>query len=84
MTGYASQGNTRPYNVVNLNDNHSHQSYYTALSSSATAAGMLITQSLHSQKSQAVTCLRQEFRELELLDEITDLRYNGKLHRSLT
>ncbi|KAF8220757.1 hypothetical protein L208DRAFT_1019821, partial [Tricholoma matsutake] len=27
--------------------------------------------------------LRQEFRELELLDEITDLRYNGKLHRSV-
>ncbi|KAF8231362.1 hypothetical protein L208DRAFT_1016080, partial [Tricholoma matsutake] len=27
--------------------------------------------------------VRQEFRELELLDEITDLRYNGKLHRSV-
>ncbi|KAF8884576.1 hypothetical protein CPB84DRAFT_1626752, partial [Gymnopilus junonius] len=28
--------------------------------------------------------LRQEFRELELLDEITKLRYNGKLHFSVT
>ncbi|KAF8240316.1 hypothetical protein L208DRAFT_1233547 [Tricholoma matsutake] len=50
MTDYASQGKTRPYNVVNLNDNHSHQSYHTALSHSATAAGALITQSFHPQK----------------------------------
>ncbi|KAF8223263.1 hypothetical protein L208DRAFT_1020364, partial [Tricholoma matsutake] len=50
MTDYASQGKTRPYNVVNLNDNCSHQSYYTALSCSATAAGTLITQSFHPQK----------------------------------
>jgi len=85
MTDYASQGKTRPYNVVNLNDNHSHQSYYTALSHSATAAGTLITQSFHPQKitGGASGALRQEFRELELLDEITDLRYNGKLHKSV-
>ena len=28
--------------------------------------------------------LRQEFRELELLDEITRLHYLGKLHKSVT
>ncbi|KAF8220083.1 hypothetical protein L208DRAFT_1335796 [Tricholoma matsutake] len=85
MTDYASQGKTRPYNVVNLNDNRSHQSYYTALSRSATAAGTLITQSFHPQKitGGASGALRQEFRELELLDEITDLRYNGKLHKGV-
>ncbi|KAF8218788.1 hypothetical protein L208DRAFT_1347285 [Tricholoma matsutake] len=82
MTDYASQGKTRPYNI---NDNHSHLSYYTTLSRSATAAGTLITQTFHPQKIKggASGALRQEFRELELLDEITDLRYNGKLHRSV-
>jgi hypothetical protein len=46
------------------------------LSRSATAAGTLITQSFHPQKitGGASGALRQEFRELELLDEITDLR----------
>jgi hypothetical protein len=85
MTDYASQGKTRPYNVVNLNDNCSHQSYSAALSHSATAAGTLITQIFHPQKitGGASGALRQEFRELELLDEITDLRYNGKFHRSV-
>jgi hypothetical protein len=85
MTDYSSQGKTRPYNVVNLNDNQSHQSYYTALSRSATATGTLITQGFHHAKitGGASGALRQEFRELELLDEITNLRYNGKLHNSV-
>ncbi|KAF8218835.1 hypothetical protein L208DRAFT_1346723, partial [Tricholoma matsutake] len=85
MTDYSSQGKTRPYNVVNLNENHSHQSYYTALSRGPTAAGTLITQPFHPQKitGGASGALRQEFRELELLDEITDLLYNGKLHKTV-
>ena len=32
MTDYSSQGKTRPYNVVDLNNCRSHHSYYTALS----------------------------------------------------
>jgi hypothetical protein len=85
MTDYSSQGKTRPYNVVNLNDNCSHQSYYTVLSRSATAAGTLITQSFYTEKITGGVsgALRQEFRELELLDEITGLRYKGKLSASV-
>ena len=73
MTDYSSQGKTRPYNVVNLNDDHSHQSYYTALSRSATAAGTLITQSFHTEKitGGASGALRQEFRELDLMKLLT-------------
>ncbi|KAF8229954.1 hypothetical protein L208DRAFT_1284200 [Tricholoma matsutake] len=85
MTDYLSQGKTRPYNVVNLNENCSHQSYYTALSRGTSATGTLITQPFHPQKTTggASGALRQEFRELELFDEITDLLYNGKLHKSV-
>ena len=81
MTDYTSQGKTRPKNPVDLNNCRSHQSYYTCLSRSATANGTVIVQSF---SPQLITCgasgyLRQEFRELELLDEISKLRYEGKL-----
>jgi hypothetical protein len=51
------------------------------LSRSATASGTIIVQSF---SPRIITCgasgyLRQEFCELELLDEITKLRYEGKL-----
>ena len=81
MTDYTSQGKTRPKNSVDLSNCRSHQSYYTCLSRSATASGTVIVQSF---SPRLITCrasgyLRQEFRELELLDEITKLRYEGKL-----
>ena len=81
MTDYTSQGKTRPKNPVDLSNRRSHQSYYTCLSRSATASGTVIVQSF---SPRLITCgasgyLRQEFRELELLDEITKLRYEGKL-----
>src|SRR5882762_1270740 len=81
MTDYTSQGKTRPKNPVDLSNCRSHQSYYTCLSRSATASGTDIVQSF---SPRLITCgasgyLRQEFRELELLDEITKLRYEGKL-----
>ena len=81
MTDYASQGKTRPYNVVDLSQARSHQSYYTGLSRSATAAGTLILNSIHPTKitGGASGALRQEFRELELLDNITTLRFNDTL-----
>ncbi|KIJ89550.1 hypothetical protein K443DRAFT_117838, partial [Laccaria amethystina LaAM-08-1] len=65
MTDYASQGKTRPFNVVDLNSCRNHLSYYTALSRSATCEGTVI------------------FRELELLDDITKLRYDGQLPKSI-
>jgi hypothetical protein len=81
MTDYTSQGKTRPKNPVDLSNCRSHQSYYTCLSRSATASGTVIVQSF---SPRLITCgasgyLRQEFRELELLDEISKLRYEGKL-----
>jgi hypothetical protein len=81
MTDFASQGKTRPWNVCDLNNLRSHQSYYTALSRSATAEGTLILQGFDPKviTGRCSGALRQEFRELELLDEITQLRHSRKL-----
>lgn len=81
MTDFASQGKTRPFNVSDLNNLRSHQAYYTALSRSATADGTLILQGFDAKHTTGGCsgALRQEFRELELLDEIARLRYVGKL-----
>ena len=80
MTDYASQGKTRPYNVVDLHNLRTHQAYYTALSRSSTAEGTLILQGFDPSKitGKMSGALRQEFRELELLDDITDKHYRGK------
>lgn len=80
MTDYASQGKTREYNVVDLSKCHSHQAYYVALSRSASANNTIILQDFEVEKitGGASGALRQEFRELELLDEITKLCYNDK------
>ena len=85
MTDYMSQGQTRPFNVVDLSNARSHQSYYTALSRSASAAGTLILQGfdIHKITGGASGALRQEFREIEMLDDITALHYNGKLPTSV-
>lgn len=85
MTDFASQGKTRMYNVVDLYNCRSHQAYYTALSRGATANGTLILQSFDSKKitGKASGALRQEFRELELLDEITRLHYHDSLPESV-
>ena len=85
MTVYSSQGKTRPDNVVILNSCRDHLSYYTALSRSSTAEGTIIVQGFNPNK---ITCgapgyLRQEFRELELMDEITRLRFEDKLSSSI-
>ena len=81
MTDFASQGKTRLFNVAHLNHLSNHQAYYTALSRSATANGTLILQGFDARiiTGGCSGALRQEFRELELLDEITLLRYMGKL-----
>jgi hypothetical protein len=81
MTDYASQGHTRPKNPVDLNSCRTHQPYYTCLSRSATAEGTIIIQGFDPKiiMGGASGYLRQEFRELEILDEITKLRYERKL-----
>ncbi|KAF8183537.1 hypothetical protein K438DRAFT_1599658 [Mycena galopus ATCC 62051] len=79
MTDYASQGKTRPINVVDLNNCRTHFSYYTAMSRGTTSEGTLIVQGMDSSKiTKGISgYLRQEFRELEILNEITRLRYEG-------
>ena len=77
MTDYASQGKTRAFNPVDLSNCRNHQSYCTCLSRSATATGTIIVQSFSPQMitSGATGYLREEFCELEILDEITKMRY---------
>ncbi|KAF9553062.1 hypothetical protein CPC08DRAFT_646077 [Agrocybe pediades] len=86
MTDYASQGKTRPFNVVDLGHCRSHQSYYTCLSRSASASGTMILQGFDTRKITAGISghLRQEFRELEMLNDITRLRYTGRLPDTVT
>ena len=81
MTDFASQGRTRPFNVCDLQNCRTHQSVYTCLSRGSTLNGTIIVQSFDSTKLTGgiAGSLRQEFRELELLDEITKLRYLGKI-----
>ena len=80
MTDYASQGKTRPYNPVDLQHSNSHQSYYTCLSRCASAKGTLIMQSLQPSMITGGCSgwLQQEFRDLEILDEITRLAFHSQ------
>ena len=81
MTAHASQGKTRQYNVVHLNSCTSHMAYYTALSRSASASGTIIIQGFDSRviTRGCSGYLRQEFREQEILDDITQMIYEGHL-----
>ncbi|KAJ7832810.1 hypothetical protein B0H13DRAFT_1654042 [Mycena leptocephala] len=86
MTDYASQGKSRNPNVVHLNNCKDHRAYYVALSRGHEAADTVIVQGFDERKITGGLngFLRQEFRELEILDEITRLRFEDKLPRSVT
>ena len=86
MTEFASQGRTRPHNVCNIQDSPNHQAIYTALSRGSTLKGTVISQPFDSSKlvGGISGSLRQEFRELELLDDITKMRWEGNSHPSVT
>jgi hypothetical protein len=81
MTDYSSQGKSRPKNPVHLSSCHSHMSYYTCLSRSTSAAGTIIVQGFDPSviTRGCSGYLRQEFREHEILDDITRLKYEGIL-----
>ena len=74
-------GRTRPFNVVDLQNCRTAQLVYTCLSRSSSADGTLIIQGFDPQHITGGHSgyLRQEFRELELLDEITRLCSLDKL-----
>ncbi|KAF8576321.1 hypothetical protein K439DRAFT_1242878, partial [Ramaria rubella] len=73
MTDYASQGRTRPNNVIDLTGCNSHYSYYTCFSRSSTVQGTVVITGFNPEVVQGGSpgWMRQEFRELGLLDEIT-------------
>ncbi|KAJ3512338.1 hypothetical protein NMY22_g15363 [Coprinellus aureogranulatus] len=85
MTDFASQGKTREYNVVDLQACHTHQSMYTALSRGTSAEGTILLRDFSPSIVMGGISgrQRQEFRELAMLDEITDSRYNGRLPRDV-
>ncbi|PPQ97805.1 hypothetical protein CVT26_012849 [Gymnopilus dilepis] len=79
MTEYTSQGKTRPWNLVHLMNCRNHQAIYTALSRGATADGTAIIGGYDPKKITGKDMsghLRQEFRELEILNKMTELRYH--------
>ncbi|KAJ7452797.1 hypothetical protein FB451DRAFT_1050601 [Mycena latifolia] len=86
MTDYTSQGKSREHNPVELANCKDHRSYYVALSRGFTAKGTIIVQGFTAKKitSGISGYLRQELRELEILDEITRLRCEGLLPRTVT
>ena len=86
MTDYCSQGRTRIYNVVDLQNCADHQSIYTTLSRAVDYNGTVLIQSFDESKLKGGISgyLRQEFRELELLDEITRLKFEQKLPTKVT
>ncbi|KAI0340973.1 hypothetical protein BDW22DRAFT_1333396, partial [Trametopsis cervina] len=81
MTDYASQGRTRHVNVVHLEHCRGFLSIYTCLSRSSSLNGTLILGPLDSSKITGGLsgALRQEFKELELLDDITSRRFHNEL-----
>ncbi|KAJ3768052.1 hypothetical protein FB446DRAFT_651098 [Lentinula raphanica] len=81
MTAHASQGQSLDSNAVDLNTLTDHHAWYTALSRSRSAEKTLILQGFDSNKitGGASGALRREYRELELLDEITKLRFDNIL-----
>ena len=81
MTDYASQGKSKDFNVVHLSSCYSHMSYYTCLSRSTSAAGTIIMQGFEPSiiTRGCSGYLRQEFREHEILDDLTRLAYENKL-----
>ncbi|EJD38105.1 hypothetical protein AURDEDRAFT_23898, partial [Auricularia subglabra TFB-10046 SS5] len=85
MTDYASQGKTRLYNVVDLNNLRGHQAYYTALSRSAFAAHTIILQGFSPRKVQGglPADIQSEFRDIEIMDDITRLEFEGCLPSSV-
>ena len=89
MTDYASQGRTRPINIVDLEHCDTHQSVYTCLSRASTLKGTVIFRMCRHTlitggfDNTDGSCLKQEFRELELLNEITRLRWEGTLEKGV-
>ncbi|KAF5356687.1 hypothetical protein D9758_013755 [Tetrapyrgos nigripes] len=88
MTDFASQGKTRNWNVVDINNSRDFRAIYTALSRSSCADQTLVLQgfngSLLTGGLKNKGGYRQELRELEILDEISKLKHLGLLSASVS
>ncbi|KAJ6534305.1 hypothetical protein B0H19DRAFT_964553 [Mycena capillaripes] len=76
MTDYGAQGKSRNPNVCHLNNCKNHMGYYVCLSRGTKAEGTAIVQGFDEKMITGglTGFMRQEFRELEMLDEITRLK----------
>ena len=85
MTDYASQGRTRPYNVVDPRHCRTTQSLYTCLSRGSSLSGLLLLNRLSVKKLKGGLNghLRDELNELEILADITEMKYEGRLHEDV-
>ncbi|KAF8896912.1 hypothetical protein CPB84DRAFT_1681957 [Gymnopilus junonius] len=87
ITDYTSQGKTHDINVIDIADSDTHFSIYTCLSQSSTAAGTFIIRDFDDKVIMSGLeekgWLRQEFRELNMLDEITHLQYEDLLPNNI-
>jgi hypothetical protein len=81
MTDYLSQGKTRLTNVIDIADSRSFHAAYTSLSRGTSLAGTLILRNFTNSNLQGGVDgeIRQEYRELDYLSEVTDLIYRGVL-----
>lgn len=81
MTDFSAQGKSREVNVVYWGNCRTIHNFYTSLSRGTSAKGTLILNSFDGARLQRGIQggLRQEFRELDMLDEITELTFNDQL-----
>lgn len=80
MTDYASQGKTREVNIVDMKYCRNHQAMYTCLSRGRFAHQTAILRDFDVRKITGGVSghLREEFRALQLLDEITEAHYSSR------
>jgi hypothetical protein len=80
MTDFAAQGRTREHNVVHIESCNTPNSYYVCLSRSSSAKNTIIIGDIEPKyiSNGLSSQLRQEFRVLEILDEISRMKYDGE------
>ncbi|EIW60991.1 uncharacterized protein TRAVEDRAFT_120098 [Trametes versicolor FP-101664 SS1] len=86
MTDFASQGRTRNMNFCHLKYCRTSQALYTCLSRSSSLEGTFIIEGFDESKCRGglPNSLRQEFRELEILNFVTMLSFNNTLPLSVS
>lgn len=81
MTDYGSQGRSRQFNPIDPTDCKNNQSLYTCLSRATSWKSTVLAAPIPPKLAQGKLSeqLRKEFQQLELLNVITKLRFEGRL-----